>query len=75
MHDGTCRESSGKGEKAEVPSYLMDLAECPLALWSSSNACRVQKIISGLRRIAFEPRTFAEHVASVVGVHVIKILE
>lgn len=69
MHDGIYRESSERGEEEEVPTCVVELAECLLALCPSSRACRAEKQISFLCKQGSYSRTFAEHVSIVTDCH------
>lgn len=67
MHSGIYRECRESGKKEEFPSSLLDLAECLLALCSSSSACQVDNLISVLSREESDSRTFAEHASNISG--------
>lgn len=65
MHDGGCRKPCESNEEEEVPSGVLDLAECLLALRPCSSPCTAESLFSVLYEEAFNPRTLAEHVLGV----------
>lgn len=69
MYDGICCESIERGEKEEVPSSVLDLAECLQELGSSSSVCRFEKQFAALCRERSNPRTFRNHMSSVANIH------